>query len=68
MADANLYNMDGKYSFYQNGKYFYSTDNNECVFYQNGDYFYSMKTGVTLFHQNGKYLYSMDGTTKYYFG
>jgi hypothetical protein len=67
MADANLYSMDGKYSFYQNGKHFYSADNNECVFYQQGDYFYSMKDGQTLFYQKGKYLYSMDAVTKYYF-
>jgi hypothetical protein len=35
MADANLYSVDGKWSFYQQGKYFYSADTNECVLYQN---------------------------------
>jgi hypothetical protein len=67
MAGVHLYSTDGKYSFYQNGKYFYSTDNNECVFYQQGDYFYSMKTNETLFRQSGKYLYLMDAQAKYYF-
>jgi len=67
MADTNLFSMDGKYSFYQNEKYFYSADSGECVFYQNGDYFYSTKSSETLFHQSGKYLYSMDGQAKYYF-
>lgn len=67
MADAYLYSVDGNYSFYQSGKYFYSADRGECVFYQQGKYFYSMKDGQTLFYQSGKYLYSMDGQTKYYF-
>ncbi len=67
MEDAKLYSTDGTYSFYQRGKYFYSTNSNECEFYQQGDYFYSMKTGETLFCQSGKYLHSMDGQPKYYF-
>ena len=67
MADANLYSIDGKWSFYQQGKYFYSADGGECVFYQQGNHFYAMKGGQTLFYQSGKYLYSMDGQAKYYF-
>lgn len=63
MADANLYSTDGKYSFYQKGKYFYSAETGECAFYQQGDCFYAMKNSETLYYQRDKYLYSMDGTT-----
>jgi hypothetical protein len=48
MPDAHLYSVDGKYSFYQQGEYFYSAENNECVFYQHGDHFYSTKTNEPL--------------------
>jgi hypothetical protein len=62
-----LNSMDGKCSFYQQEKYFYSSETGECTFYQQGTYFYAMKGGETLFYQRDKYLYSMDGTSKYYF-
>jgi uncharacterized cupin superfamily protein len=67
MPDANLHSMDGKHSFYQKGKYFYSAENGECVFYQQGTSFYSTKTRERLFYQNDEYLHSIDGTAKYYF-
>jgi hypothetical protein len=67
MPDAYLYSVDGKYSFYQEGQYFYSAQDNECEFYQCGDHFYSMETDETLFYKTGSYLYSMDGTARYYF-
>ena len=67
MADANLYSMDGKHSFYQNGKYFYSAENGECVFYQQGTSFYSTTTRERFFYQDGECLYSIDGAAKYYF-
>ncbi|MFY9835684.1 MAG: hypothetical protein WAK55_04310 [Xanthobacteraceae bacterium] len=67
MADANLYSMDGKHSFYQNGKYFYSAENGEYVFYRQGTSFYSTKTRERFFYQDGECLYSIDGVAKYYF-
>jgi hypothetical protein len=67
MVDANLYSTDGKYTFYQKGKYFYSVGNDKCEFYQQGKYFYSIKSGQPISYKDGEYLHSMDGAVKYFF-
>lgn len=60
MENIHIYEMNGKYYGYFDGKYLYNSNGN-CSHYREGKYLYQMTGGQCEFFQDGKFFYTMHG-------